>query len=46
MYFKSDKKKQQRRDRVYIHLQNQMADQAAARAARKDKVGERVGINF
>ena len=38
----SDRRKQlQRKDRVYQHVQNQMADQAAARAANKDRV-ERV----
>ena len=40
-YIKTDKKKAQRKDRVYTHLQNQIAEQAASRAAKKDKEGER-----
>ena len=36
-FVQTDKKKQQKKDRVYIHVQNQMADKAAARNAKKDK---------
>ena len=46
-YFKSEKKKAQRRDRVYQHLQTQMADQQAARAAKnkRDK-GDRENVEL
>ena len=43
---KTDKKKAQRKDRVYTHLQNQIAEQAASRAAKKDKEGERANIEL
>ena len=39
----SEKKKPTKKDRVYQHVQNQMADQAAARAARKDRKEDMVG---
>lgn len=43
---KTDKKKAQRKDRVYTHLQNQIAEQAASRAAKKDKEAERANIEL
>ena len=45
-YLKTDKKKAQRKDRVYTHLQNQIAEQAASRAAKKDKEAERANIEL
>ena len=33
----TDRKRNARKDRVYQHVQNQLADQAIARAAKKNK---------